>query len=237
MRLLRWNKYGRRSAMFAAVLSVLVLCQPTASAEAETYGAYSMAAQRSAGLFGDANGWRNQWAWSPRADGESRISWGNPEQWPPSKAERFLLRGDWVLLDGWSDNGTFYRQRVDRELIGDGPQCANQRPLPDSGGRQHYVRWNIPSRPYCLIAEGTITEESSGKSMRFRHTQRWFPPAPCANRHLGQQTCIVQHESWSDDRERRDGHLVRRLERDQYIARGIGMAFSHRAAISPSMAG
>ena len=50
-------------------------------------------------------------------------------------------------------------------------------------------------------------------------------PAPCSNRYLGDQTCIKQWESWWDNNGSPGKPIARKLERDQYIARGKGMAF------------
>ncbi|WP_190821514.1 hypothetical protein [Saccharopolyspora pogona] len=108
------------------------------------------------------------WTWEPQSSGvESRIAWGDPATWPPDVSERFIRSGEWVLLDGWSDNGTYYRQRVDSEVIGNGLDCTNRRPLPSDTDGQHYVPWQVPTSIVCLIAEGTITKESTGTVSRF----------------------------------------------------------------------
>ncbi|MGI8307789.1 hypothetical protein [Saccharopolyspora hattusasensis] len=215
---------------------------PTASAAtAETYADYSMAGTRSAGQFWsedanmhDAAGWRNQWTWEPQSSGvDSRIAWGDPATWPPDVSERFISSGEWVLLDGWSDNGTYYRQRVDSEMIGNGLDCTNRRPLPSDSDRQHYVPWQVPTSIVCLIAEGTITEESTGTVIHFRHEQLWFPPAPCSNPYHSNQPCLQQYERWLDDNGHYDGVLREKLRRDQFIAKGKGMAF-HISQYAPT---
>lgn len=211
---------------FAVLLAVLLMVPVPASA-AETYGAYSRITQRSAGQYWSGGKAAGQWAWNPVSASESQISWGDPAAWPPSYHETFHVDGDWVMLDGWAGNGTYYNLRVTSELIGDG-NCANLVPVPSRGGLQHYVKWGVSSQPYCLKAWGTLTERSSGKVVKFGHTQIWSPPAPCRNSYYGAQTCVKQWESWWDNNNG-DGttapEISRKLERDQYVARGIGMAF------------
>lgn len=214
----------------AGVVAVSLAAAPLSSAEdaepaqAETYADYSMLFERSAGQFwadGQAGG---QWAWDPQSDDESHISWGDPQAWPPSYGEEFVHDGDWLMLEGWHDNGTFYRLDLTTERIGDA-QCDDMRDLPVDGGGQHYVQWQIPDEAYCLEATGVIVEESSGIEIDFSHTQIWSPPAPCSNDYYTDQTCIKQWESWSDNNGSPDEPAELKLERDQYIAKGIGMAF------------
>ncbi|GLH96324.1 hypothetical protein [Phytohabitans aurantiacus] len=214
-----------KGAATAGVMALLIAGAATpARAAAATYDQFSRVFERSAGQFwadGRAGG---QWAWNPRSATESAISWGDPANWPPDGAEEFVRSGDWLLLDGWSDNGTYYTQRVTRELIGDA-RCENLKALPSDGGRQHYAQWTVPGEAYCLKAWGTITEKSSGRVIDFGHTQIWSPPAACANQYLGAQTCVKQWESWWDNRGRPGQPISRVLDRDQYLAKGIGMAF------------
>lgn len=222
-----------RPRMFALVIALITIvtissagtAAPAQAAQQPTYDQYSRLLTRSAGQYWSGGKVAGQWAWNPQGSGESRISWGDPAKWPPSYAERFVRGGDWLLLDGWSDNGTYYRLRVTREEIGDG-DCRNLRALPSDGGRQHYVQWTIPAKPYCLKAWGTITEESSGKVLDFGHTQIWSPPAPCSNQYHSGKTCVKQWESWWDNKDAPGAPIARRLERDQFIAEGIGMAFT-----------
>jgi hypothetical protein len=215
----------RKCAVLAGVVTLLIAgAAAPARAAAVTYDQFSRMFERGAGQFWSGGQAAGQWTWSPRSATESGISWGDPASWPPDGAEEFVRSGDWVLLDGWSDNGTYYTQRVTSELAGDG-RCENLRPLPSDGGRQHYVQWTVPTQPYCLKAWGTITERSSGKVVDFGHTQIWSPPAACANQYLGAQTCVRQWESWWDNNGRPGQPITRILERDQYIAKGIGMAF------------
>ncbi|MCI2416680.1 hypothetical protein MOQ72_04535 [Saccharopolyspora sp. K220] len=220
-------------ARLALVACLVLVGSPAANATTETYADYSMTEVRSGGEFWaednkphDQDGWRNKWTWTPlEGTPESSVAWGDPNAWPPESSERFIQSGDWLLLDGWSDNGTYYRQRVESEGIGDGLDCTNQRPIPSDGDRQHYVPWQVPASIVCLIAEGTITEESSGTVIRFRHEQLWFPPGPCSNPYHSEQRCLKQYERWSDDNQHYDGVLREKLRRDQFIAKGKGMAF------------
>jgi hypothetical protein len=195
-----------------------------AQAAGQTYGDFSRIFARSAGQYWADNQVAGQWTWNPQSATESRISWGDPAAWPPDYAETFLRSGDWVLLDGWSGNGTYYTVRVTKEQIGDA-SCNGLTTVPSDGGRQHYARWTVPGQAYCLKAWGKITERSSGKVVDFGHTQIWSPPAACGNRYFSGQTCVKQWESWWDNNGAPGTPIVRRLERDQYLAKGIGMAF------------
>ncbi|WP_200824057.1 hypothetical protein [Nonomuraea solani] len=206
----------------AAVVAALA-GMPGPAQAAENYGEYSRFGERSAGQHWADGQAAGQWTWKPLSSTSSEISWGDPKTWPPSYAEKFVHSGDWLTLDGWRDNGTYYTVRVTKEQIGDA-KCGNLRTFATSGP-QHYVKWDIPSTGYCLKAWGTITEQSSGKVVDFGHTQIWSPPAPCSNRYLGGQTCIKQWESWWDNNGSPGKPIARKLERDQYIARGKGMAF------------
>jgi len=186
-----------------------------------TYADFSRITERSAGQFGPPGQPPSQWSWRTDGPGEYSISWDKDE---PESRERFIRSGDgtWLLLDGWSDNGTYYRQRVTSESRGDG-NCSNMTAIPPDGGRQHYVQWNVPGESYCLDVHGTITEQSSGKRFNFRHRQVWSPPTPCSNKEFPGRVCIKQHEIWWDDNQ----HPMRvTLDRDQYLAKGLGMAFT-----------
>ncbi|MFE0021594.1 hypothetical protein [Amycolatopsis sp. NPDC059021] len=215
-----------RAAVVGAVLLVFAaLLTPAAQAAGPVYGDFSMMFQRSAGQYAPPGEQAFQWAWSPQSATESHISWGDPKTWPPSYAEHFVRSGDWVLLDGWGGNGTYYRQRVTSETRCDaaGANCVA---LPSDGDRQHYVLWNVPAANYQLRAEGTITEESSGKTFQFTHTQTWGAPAPCSSARFGTRTCVTQSEAWSDNNGLPAGSPGREtLRRDIKIAQGLGMAF------------
>ncbi|ADJ43769.1 hypothetical protein AMES_1945 [Amycolatopsis mediterranei S699] len=213
----------RRTAAFAALLAVVVLAPP-AQAAAAVYGDFSLMFQRSAGQYAPPGEKAFQWAWSPQSATESEISWGDPVAWPPSYAEHFIRSGDWILLDGWGGNGTYYTERVTSESFCRGSTCS---PISSDGGRQHYVRWNVPSSDYRLVADGTVTEQGSGRPFRFRHEQTWGAPAPCGSARFGAQTCVTQTETWSDDKDLPAGSPIRRtLHRSIKIAKGLGMAFA-----------
>jgi hypothetical protein len=225
-----WVRILRKFAFLGAALVSLsagvALPAQAARTAGEDYGAYSRMFSRSAGQFWSGGKAGGQWAWKPLSATTSEISWGDPASWPPDYAEKFVHDGSWVMLDGWRDNGTYYRLRVTKEQIGDA-KCGNLRTLATSG-RQHYVKWDIPGQAYCLKAWGTLTEESSGKVVDFGHTQIWSPPAPCANPDYGTRTCVKQWESWWDNQGKPGGVITRKLERDNSIAKGVGMAFMIR---------
>jgi hypothetical protein len=226
LRVTDWTLIGSafRTALSCVLLASLLFAEElVAAAAAEDYGQYSMMDQRHAGVFYSGGIPVGQWAWTPLGN-ESEVWWGNPTRWPPANAERFIRSGNWVLLDGWRDHGTYYVQRVHRELIGDG-SCQNMVPVPSDGGRQHYVQWAIPPQAYCLQAWGTITEQHTGKIMDFFHTQVWSPPSSCSNTYLGTRTCIRQWESWSDNKDAPGAPITRKLERSVSLARGVGMGF------------
>ncbi|MET8007189.1 hypothetical protein [Nonomuraea glycinis] len=214
----------RLVALGAATVAVLATTGlPASATSGDDYGQYSRIAARSAGQYWADGKVAGQWAWKPLSATTSEISWGDPKTWPPNYGEKFVRDGDWVTLDGWSGNGTYYRLRVTKEQIGDA-KCENLRTFATSGP-QHYVKWDIPATGYCLKAWGTLTEESSGKVIKFGHTQIWSPPAPCSNQYISGQTCIKQWESWWDNKGDLSGPITRKLDRDQYIARDKGMAF------------
>ena len=213
-------------SLFGLLTILLFALGPVAAAEpSENYGEYSLMTKRHAGQYYSGGIPAGQWSWTPDGD-QSEVMWGDPAKWPPDNVERFQHAGDWVLLDGYERRslGTYYVQRVSRELIGD-ESCQNMMPLPPAGGRQHYVQWKIPSRAYCLQAWGTITEQPSGKIVEFFHGQVWSPPSPCQNTYFGSQTCIRQWETWSDNNGAPGSPITRKLERNVYLARGIGMGF------------
>jgi hypothetical protein len=211
-------------ALVAAVVMVVSFAAVPAAAASPTYGEYSLMFGRNAGQVWSGGSAASQWAWKPlAAANESEVAWGTPSTWPPEYGEHFVKDGDWVLVNGYFDHkyNNFNTQRVSAEYIGD-VNCQNLQPLPSNGGRQHYVRWTIPSTGYCLKATGTITVGANGAVVNFQHDQIWYPPAPCNNSYFSGRTCIKQHERWSDDK----GHpFSLSLERDQYIAKDLGMAF------------
>jgi hypothetical protein len=222
----------KRRAIVAAVVAAattaaVVVGLPASAADeaaAENYGQYSMMFERAAGLIVDGAGQpASQWAWSPRSANQSWIRWDKPQEWnrPATNVEHFVREGDWVYLHGWSNDraGVYYTQHVTKEWIGDG-NCANMRPLPSSNGRQHYVKWTIPTTAYCLLAEGYITGSDGSRVNRFAHRQIWSPAWDCNTRYLGKTRCIKQFERWADDNK----HPFQPwLERDNYLGKGKGM--------------
>lgn len=207
-----------------AVLAGLVLLPPPAgtAATSSTYADFSMMNVRSAGQYWSGSQVGGQWSWSPQSATESRVAWGDPAKWPPTYNEQMIRDGDWLTLTGWFDNGTFYKVQTTSEWQA-GPDCMTGRTYLPTGGPQHYVRWTIPTAAYCLYAEGTITEQSSGKIMRFVHQQLWGPPAACPASPYGvaAASCISQRESWSDNI---GTPFALKLDRTAWLARGQGMA-------------
>jgi hypothetical protein len=178
--------------------------------------------QRAAGQYAASDGTAYQWAWSPKSATESHMSWGDPKAWLPSAAEHFIHAGDWVLLDGWGGNGTYYRQRATSETLfdGAGSNCVG---FPSDSDD---VKWNVAAAAYRLRAVDAITEESSGRSFDFMHTATRGAPAPCSNTRLGAQTCVTQTEAWSDNNHLPPGtRVVETFRRTSTIAKGLGMSF------------
>ena len=201
--------------------AVLLLLALGGSVHAETWGEYFMMGKRRAGQIWSEGQAVSQYAWNPINGNESHIYWGDPNKWPPEYRERFIIEGDWVMLDGWWDNGTYYLLRVTQEKLCD-ISCENCEVIATIG-RQHYTKRVIPEVPYCLRAVGTITEEFSGNQIIFGHTQAYWPAAPCQNRYYRNEVCIRQWESWWDDN---GTPYQRKVDRDQYLARGIGPGFA-----------
>jgi hypothetical protein len=237
------HKVSSWSLLVVLTLFLFTVGPVATAAPSENYGEYSLMTQRHAGQFYSGGNPAGQWAWTPRSStprpstprpltprsstpqgDESEVLWGDPSKWPPDSAEHFIHVGDWVLLDGWRSFGKYYVQRVNRELIGD-ESCQNMTPVPPEGGREHYVQWKITPRAYCLQAWGTITEQFSGKTVDFFHSQVWSPPSTCSNSYLGVRTCIRQWESWWDNNGAPGAPITRKLERTVSLARGVGMAF------------
>jgi hypothetical protein len=186
-----------------------------------TYDEFSRLDERSAGQFGTGGSVAGQWSWRTEPSGEYTVNW---EQEQPENRERFRrsANGDWLLLDGWGKKGTeYYEQRVTSEKIG-AADCTDMKPIPAEGGRQHYVRWNIPAEGYCLDARGTIQEEKGGTEITFRHRQVWSPPEPCSNAAFQNRECITQHEIWWDDNQH---EYKKTLDRKVQSAKGLGMGF------------
>ncbi len=217
-------------ALLLTVLAGLSFAMAPASTAATlpTYGDYSMmlAGGGAAGQYWSGNQAGGKWEWDTVSATESRVSWGDPAKWPPTYHEQFVRSGDWATLLGWFDNGTFYKVQTTSEWQA-AADCRTGRIYLPTGGPQHYVRWTIPPAAYCLYAEGTITEQSSGKTMQFVHQQIWSPPSACpANAYgLTAPSCIAQWESWSDSI---GTPLQLKLERSDVLARGLGPAWQIR---------
>lgn len=222
----------KRIAVLLSACLVLVGAAP-ASAEgvaAENYGQYSLMFERSAGQYWSGGAAAGQWAWTPLNATTSDISWGDPKAWPPKSAERFIRSGDWILLDGYNDGAgrpLTQIQRMTSEKLGSF-DCTGMQPLPSAGGRQHYVKWTIPTTGYCLDATGTIKPPNGSTTVNFRHLQKWSPPHPCSNPYLTGQTCITQFEQWWDDNQH---PYSLQLSRTLELARGLGMAFTNHTTV------
>ena len=209
----------KRLALIPAL--ILMFITPAAHAATENYGDYSRMFERSAGQFWDSSQAVGQWAWMPQSATESHINWGHPDNWPPEYKERFILDGDWVLLDGWWDNGTYYKLQVD-QWMSDLDCETNRVALPS--GAQRYVKWDVPAvgTGYCLFAQGTITEQSSGKVVLFAHQQKWSNAGNVTNNYRGTAPALKQTETWWDDNHT---EFRKKLHRDVYLAKGHGMAW------------
>jgi hypothetical protein len=220
----------RKLTVLFTVLVLVCGAQPAGAAPGQNYGQYSLMFERAAGQYWAGGTAAGQWAWTPSSATTSDISWGDPKAWPPKSAERFVREGDWVLLDGYNDGAgrpLTQVQRVISEKLGDAT-CAGMQPLPSAAGRQHYVKWTIPSAGYCLDASGTMKPPNGSTTVNFRHLQKWLPPHPCSNPTFTRQTCITQVEQWWDD----NNHAYSlQLSRSIELARGLGMAFTNRTTV------
>lgn len=215
--------------LLAALIAVVAALCPAAARAApaariqlsvETWGDYSRMFERSAGQYWSQSAVDGQWTWDPKSATESHISWGHPSAWPPPYVERFIRDGDWVRLDGWWDNGTYYTLRTAAEWTADA-DCKTNRTALAADGSQRYVRWVVPTASYCLFAVGTVTEGSSGKVVAFAHEQVWSRE-PCANSHLGTRACLKQVERWWDDNA---SPWREKVSRSQHIGKGVGMTY------------
>lgn len=223
----------------AVLLAVVAGTTPAAAApapavpaavQAENYGQYSLMFERAAGQYWAGDAAAGQWAWTPLSVTESDISWGDPKAWPPKSAEHFIHSGDWVLLDGYNDGAgrpLTQVQRVTLEKIGS-PDCTEMQPIPSADGKQHYVKWTVPTTGYCLDATGTIKPPNGSTTVNFRHLQKWSPPHTCSNPYFANQTCITQFEQWWDDNQH---PYSLQLQRTLELARGLGPAFTNRTTV------
>lgn len=218
--------------LVAAPLTTFGAATTATAATAPVYSDYSMmlVGAGSAGQHWSGDQAGGKWEWNTISATEARIFWGDPAKWPPTYNEQFIRQtdsaGDWVRLLGWFDNGTFYIVKTTTEWQA-AADCRTGRTVLPTGGAQHYVRWAVPAASYCLYAEGTITEQSSGKVMHFIHQQVYTPPAACGTNAYGltAPSCITQWESWSDDIAT---PFKLKLERTATLAQGLGMAFRIR---------
>jgi len=215
----------KRAIQVMALSAMMLFGMGAAAAQAtpDTYDTYARMFTRSAGQYWSGNQVGGQWAWSPQNSNESWISWGDPATWPPAYHERFIHSGDWVMLDGWWDNGTYYTVTTTTEWQANSDCATGKVFLP--AGQQHYTHWTIPASAYCLYAEGTITEQSSGNSFSFQHKQIWSLQASCANAYNSPLPCLKQHEDWWDNR---TSAMTLRLSRDGYLGKGYGPAWNIR---------
>lgn len=198
-----------------------VACATTKRATTtELYTDYSMMFSRSAGQYWSSGSVAGQWAWAPQSSTESWVYWGSPAAWPPAYHERFLLSGDWVMLDGWWDNGHYYTDRTTTEYQADANCSTNKINLPL--GSQHYTHQTIPAASYCLYAEGVITESVSGLSEHYKHQQVWSLAGSCSNAYQPAKPCLRQDEQWSDDS---TGVMMLKVNRSGYQAKGAGLAW------------
>lgn len=195
--------------------------EASAARTSETWADYSMMGKRRTGQIWASGKVASQFQWVPRSATEADVYYGDPENWPPEYRERFVRDGDWVMLHGWWGNGTYYEVSVGKEELCD-RDCESCTTIATSGP-QHYAKWSIPAQPYCLRAEGVITEQSSGKTLRFGHTQWYGAPAPCANSYFSGQRCISQREVWWDDNAT---PYQRKLDRRQQLAKNLGPGFT-----------
>ncbi|TKG58905.1 hypothetical protein [Prauserella endophytica] len=180
--------------------------------------------QRAAGQAYNGETPVSQWAWEPQSPTESLIRWGTPQDWDtdtdPYK-EKFVHDGDWVYLEGWYDNQTFWRLEV-TQWISDYDCKTNRQKLPP--GRQAYVKWQVPAagteNGYCLFAQGTIVDDRWGIRVMYAHQQKWSA-GTVSTKYFGTIPALKQNEVWWDDR----GSEFRvKLRRDCYIGKGKGMA-------------
>ncbi|GAA2844587.1 hypothetical protein [Nonomuraea rubra] len=102
-------------------------------------------------------------------------------------------------LDGYGNADGMLRRRVTKEQIGD-VNCTNMKPLLSPPGKQHHVKWNVPSEAHCLEAWGRSSFPAA-PTWDFHHKQVRCPPsAPnCANTCFQGRTCVKQFEIWKDD--------------------------------------
>jgi hypothetical protein len=218
---------GPASRLLVTFVTLVALCAllPASSAAAtvETYDQFTQMSRNASGAYyndGNIKEKLGSWNWAPGQPGWRGISWNRPEyrEWFGISAD-----GNWTVIDGWRDNGTYYTQRVTSESYGRS-DCTGMTPFKFTDGRQHYAR-RIAGAAYCLLARGTIVEGSTGVVVNFTHRQQYSAPFTCSNRFYTNQRCISQHEQWSDDNRSAFGL---KLDRTVYFAKGKGTMFWSR---------
>jgi hypothetical protein len=214
---LRWRRFlGWSAGLSLAACSV----QPVAS-DGRTWADYSLMDRPASGVLWADGQPASKFEWVPVTATESHVLWGDPAQWPPTYRERFIRRGDWVMLDGWWGNGTYYQLHMDQESICSA-DCTGCQPLP-AGRGQHYALWKAPLAGYCLRVQGRIIAESGAGTVRFAHDQVYVPDLPCSNAHVPQAKCLMQRETWSDDN---GSAYSLKLDRVSFLAAGLGPGFA-----------
>ena len=223
------------TAVLAVLLGVVLAAVPAAALTKSrvtslTYDDMTKILTGGGGQYFSGGVVAGQWAWGPKSAAESHIYWGDP--WlpdaPPEYHERFLIDAGQVWLDGWWDNGTYYKITATTNWQAEGADCSGAKTYFPVGGPEVYARWNVPMTAYCVFSEGILTEQSSGNTLSFRHEEIWSPPALCpVNPYIatGSRLCAKQTERWSDN----NGHAFGpTLLRDVWLAQGLGMAWQVR---------
>jgi hypothetical protein len=233
--------------LVAVVLPAMASLAAPAAAQAATSaappGTYAQYSMMFAGPHGSAGQWYGdgspqvQWAWKHTSATTANINWGSPQYWPeagpgqPSDLEHFNIAtdssGTWVEVSGWSgsvngqtSNGTDYTQTVTSEWYQ--PGCTGTRQsLPVANGEEKYALYNVPASSYCLYAVGHITSpENPAVNISFEHWQEWSY-GTCSDAYYAGQTCIEQHETWSDNNNS-SGTMKQTLDRYGWMAKGLG---------------
>ncbi len=213
------------SRLLAQLLALVLAALPAASTPSPvTITDYNLMGQRSAGQIWAGAMPVSQWAWSPQPDGTSRIAWGESATWPPASYEVFRRDGDWLVLDGWQDNGTFYDLIADTQYAVVG---GSEVDLP-AGTWQDYALWTIPDASYQLFAAGRVIEQATGREVRFAHWQEWSRSDACPNAYNQPRPCVAQHERWWDDN---GSPYELRLDRTTTYAQGAGPGWTIRQTI------
>ena len=215
MTLRRWLVLG-----LPATLGLSACTSLPVATDSRSWAQYSTMDRPTTGVLWAAGQPASKFEWLPVSATESHVLWGDPAQWPPTYRERFIRRGDWVMLDGWWGNGTYYQLHMDQESICSA-DCTGCRPLP-AGRAQHYALWKAPAAGYCLRAQGRIIAESGAGTVRYAHDQIYVPGVVCGNAYVPRATCLMQRETWADDNGSPYGP---KLDRVSFLAAGLGPGF------------